>query len=226
MNARPCPRNQARLHRKCCSKSFEATKTRAISTTFLAVLFAFAPSFVEGQVIISEFLYDAEGSDTDREYVELFNAGTAPVDLTKWKISDGSNHTLNAPPKNGGVGSITLSPGAYALLVDSAADFIPLHSGVGGTIIDTVLSLPNASGAIVLIDGEGATSDSVSYDKNQGGAGDGNALARTSVSGTAFSAATPTPGRGPFATASASSPNSGGGSDTAKIGRASCRERV
>ena len=173
------------------------------------------PCAAAAQVVISEFLYDAEGSDTDREYVELFNAGASPVDLTKWKINDGSNHTLNAPPKNGGGGSRTLAPGAYALLVDSAADFIPLHSGVSVAIIDTVLSLPNVSGAITLIDDEGATADSVSYDKEQGGAGDGNALTRTGISGLTFVAASPTPGRGSFAALPRSSTDTGSDSDSA-----------
>ncbi len=154
------------------------------------------PGLASAQIVISEFLYDAPGADTDQEFVELFNAGSSAVDLTKWKINDGSNHTLNVPPKNGGTGSITIAPGAYLLLVDNATDFIALHSGLTVSVIDTVLSLTNTADTISLIDEGGAIADSISYTKDRGGAGDGNSLARVSVSGTTLTSGTPTLGTG------------------------------
>lgn len=147
------------------------------------------PSAASASIVINEFLYDAPGTDTDQEFVELYNNGASAIDLTKWKINDGSNHTLNAPPKNGGTGSISIAPGGYVLLVDNAANFIAAHSGVSGTVIDTVLSLPNTGGTISLLDDSGATADSVSYTKDQGGNGDGNSLQR---GGGAWIAAAPT----------------------------------
>ena len=174
-----------------------------------AIVLAPAPAFA--QVVISEFLYDAPGSDTDQEFVELFNAGSSAVDLTKWKINDGSNHILNVPPKNGGTGAISVAPGAYVILVDNGTNFIALHGGITSAIIDTVLSLPNTAGIISLIDGEGATVDSVSYIKDNGGAGDENSLQRTSVSGTTFVAAAATLGSG---TLTPSSGNAGSNAST------------
>ena len=147
------------------------------TTSVLLVLFALcAPALVSADVIINEFLYDAPGTDTDQEYVELLNNGSAPVDLTKWKISDGSSHTFNVPPKNGGTGSIIIAPGGYALLVDNAANFIAGHSSITGTVIDTVLSLSNLSGTISLTNDAGTVVSTVSYTKDQGANGDGNSL--------------------------------------------------
>jgi hypothetical protein len=140
------------------------------------------PLLVSADVIINEFLYDAPGTDTDQEYVELLNTGSAPVDLTKWKINDGSSHTFNVPPKNGGTGSSTIAPGGYVLLVDNAANFISAHSGVSGTVIDTVLSLANLSGTISLLDDSGTIVSTVSYTKDQGGNGDGNSLQKNGSS--------------------------------------------
>lgn len=146
-------------------------------TTSVLLLIALSVPFVaSADVIINEFLYDGPGTDTDQEYVELFNSGSAPVDLSKWKINDGSSHVLNVPPKNGGVGSITIEPGAYVLLVDNAANFIAAHPGVSGTIIDTVLSLANLGGTIALSDDTGTVVSSVTYSKDQGANGDGNSL--------------------------------------------------
>lgn len=155
----------------------------------MVLLCGLVPLPVGAQVVITEFLYDASGTDVDQEFVEIYNAGAAPVDLTKWKINDGSNHTLNVPPKNGGMGSITLAPGEFALLVDNASNFLSAHSNLSGIVIDTVLSLPNTSGTITLVDESGATGDTVSYHKDQGGAGDGNSLQK---SGTSWIAAAPT----------------------------------
>ncbi len=151
---------------------------------------AFLPVPASAAVIINEFLYDAAGTDTDQEYVELLNTGTSDIDLTKYKINDGSNHSLNVPPKNGGTGSIIVTPGGYALLVDNAANFLIAHPGFSGTIIDTVLSLSNTAATIVLLDESNAAVDSVSYTKDQGGNGDGNSVQR---SGSSWVVAVPTP---------------------------------
>lgn len=169
---------------------------------------ALLPALASAQIVISEITYDAVGSDTDQEYVEIFNAGNSAIDLTKWKVNDGSNHVLNVPPKNGGTGSITLQPGGYALLVDNAANFINLHSGISTSVIDTVLSLPNASGTVSIINESGATEDSVAYTKDMGAAGDGNSLHRTSMVSATLAAGAPTPGTGALAQSGGSSASS------------------
>lgn len=171
----------------------------------VATLLLLIPSAASAQIIISEIMYDAQGSDTDQEYVELFNAGSAAIDLSKWKFNDGSNHVLNAPPKNGGTGSITIQPGSYILLVDNATNFIALHSGISASIIDTVMTLPNASGTVSIINDSGVSEDSFSYTKDMGAAGDSNSLQKTSNG--SWVAGSPTPGTG-------SSPSSSGSLNT------------
>lgn len=126
----------------------------------------------------------------------MFNAGVDAVDLTRWKLNDGSNHALNVPPENGGTGSIVLASGAYALFVNNAANFLSLHAGIPSAVIDSVLSLTNTAGTVSLIDESGGTADSVSYTKDFGAAGDGNSLHRGSVSGTSLSAGPPSLGMG------------------------------
>jgi len=153
-------------------------------------LVALLPATASANVVISEFLYDAQGTDADQEFVEIYNSGSATVDLTKWKVNDGSNHTLNVPPKNGGTGAISLSAGSYALLVDNAANFIAAHPGLSGTIIDTVLSLSNTGVTIQLVGEDGSVADSAAYTKDLGAAGDGNSLQKN---GSSFIPAAPTP---------------------------------
>ena len=45
-----------------------------------------------GKILISELFYDAVGSDDGKEFVELYNTGTADADLSGWALrkSDGS----------------------------------------------------------------------------------------------------------------------------------------
>lgn len=179
------------------------------------------PQAVHAQVVISEFVYDAPGSDTGAEWVELFNAGSSPIDLTKWKINDGSNHVLNVPPKNGGIGSITINSGAYIVLAADATFFEGQYPDIAN-VIDTTLSLPNTSGTVSLIDDNGVTVDSFSYTKDEGASGDGNSLQRTSASETAFTVSAPTPGSGSL-TALAPD-NADSGTDNSNTGTTSTPE--
>ncbi|QQG37907.1 MAG: lamin tail domain-containing protein [Candidatus Kaiserbacteria bacterium] len=170
----------------------------AIAAALLPSAAAFIPSIVEGQVVISEIMYDVAsgvGADDTREWIEVFNAGASSVSIVGWKINDGSNHVLSEPPANGGLGSLTIQSGAYAILADDAATFRALYPSVT-TVIDTLLDLSNTTDTITLINADGAVVDTVAYTKDQGAAGDGNSLQRSSAAGTALFATGPTPGTG------------------------------
>jgi hypothetical protein len=154
-------------------------------------LFFVLPGSAHAAVVISEFLYDAPGSDTGKEWIELINTGSNPVDISKWKVNDGSNHILNAPPKNGSIGSMSIAPGAYLILVSDATGFISRYPGIG-SVIDTTLNFPNAGGTISIRDASSTIINSVSYSKSLGAAGDGNSLQKTSAG--SWISAEPTPG--------------------------------
>ena len=126
------------------------------------VVWVFAvPVFAHAQIRISEFLFNAEGADSGKEWVEIYNSGDAPVDISKWRLKIASPHALISPPKNGGIGSMIIAPHAYAVLADNAATFRQDYQDVP-TVIDTTVSLPNSKGTISLLNGE-QTVDAVSY---------------------------------------------------------------
>lgn len=153
---------------------------------FLSYHFAFA------SLVINEIMYNPQGLDTDHEWIEIFNnSSTDSVDITGWKFNDGSNHGLNQPPANGGQGSLVIPAGAYAILSGNAATFLSDHLGFSGTVIDTVMSLPNTSGTLELHKADNSLVDTVSYNSSQGANEDGNSLQKI---GTSWSGATPTPG--------------------------------
>lgn len=134
-------------------------------------------------VMINEIMYDLPGADDNREWIEIYNPTSFPADLTGWKFNDGSNHILNPPPKNGGQGSLILPPKGYAVLADNASSFLTEHPEFSGTVIDTVMSLKNTTATIKIIDNEGKEIDSLTYDKNWGGAGNGKTLEKINPTG-------------------------------------------
>lgn len=54
----------------------------------IACIAAGCQSVSLAQVIVSEVMYNPDGSDTSREWVELFNTGFTAVDLAGWRVED------------------------------------------------------------------------------------------------------------------------------------------
>lgn len=133
-------------------------------------------------------MYDLEGTDTDREWIEVYNDGSS-VDLTTWKFFEANtNHTLVLSQ-----GSGTLSTGSFAVIVQNPSAFLSDWPGYSGTIFDSSFSLSNESGETIgMKDGSLSLIDEVTYAGSvNGGAGDGNSIIG---SGSSWSAGAPTPG--------------------------------
>ena len=133
--------------------------------------FFFVFSYVYASVIVSEIMYDLEGADTGREWVEVQNDGGA-VDLTGWKFFEGGvNHGLTLVQ-----GDISLSQNSFAVIADNAEKFLLDWPGFSGTLFDSSFSLSNTGETIVLRNSELAEVDSVAYLSEWGANGDGKSL--------------------------------------------------
>lgn len=151
------------------------------------------PFLAFGEIRITEVMYDLPGADDGREWVEILNTGTESVDLTGWKFFDGSNHVLNAPPKNGGTGSLVLPASSYAMLADDAVIFLKDKS-TSVSVIDTIMSLSQQKDktyTLKLLNADGTVVHEMSYSISLGANGDGNSLQL--ISGV-WKPAIPTPG--------------------------------
>lgn len=70
---------------------------------------------------------------SNHEWVEIYNKGSVPVDLTGWKfVEDGINHGLSAFR-----GDLTLDPGEYAVIADDATNTAMDYLSFTGTLIDS-----------------------------------------------------------------------------------------
>jgi len=126
-------------------------------------------------VFINEIMYDLAGADDGREWIEIYNGDSRPVDLSKWKISENStNHNLNF------TSSSVLPPDTYAVITDDKEKFLEDYPNYSGLIFDSTFSLSN-EGEKIELKNNNLLIDSLDYCKLWGGSGDGNSLQRISL---------------------------------------------
>ncbi len=148
-----------------------AINMKRASFLFFALL---VPFFVSAKVEINEIMYDVEGADDGREWVEVFNSNSEAVDLLDWRIYEAAtNHKINLFGK--GVNFIIPSMG-YAIIADNPDKFLLDNSSFSGAVFDSSFSLNNAGEKIILKDGNLNEIDDVFYSSDWGAAGDGNSL--------------------------------------------------
>ncbi|MCK5096412.1 MAG: lamin tail domain-containing protein [Candidatus Pacebacteria bacterium] len=153
---------------------------------FVIALFFFGSAFfVSAQVEITEIMYDLEGSDTDREWVEIYNSGPDDIDLQDWRFVEveGENekrHTFLPYPKENG--DVVIRSNSYAVIVIKPESFLNDWSGFSGKILDSSFSLrqkDDIGEKLIIRDSEGNDINSVTYDPLWGASGDGNSLQRS-----------------------------------------------
>jgi len=109
------------------------------------------------EVILTEFLPNPAGSDTvdQGEFIEIYNKGTATVDLSSWQLDD----------EEGGSSPHTIADNTAI----KAGEYLVFYRG------DTKLSINNSGDSVRILHPDGEVSDSVAY---EGKAEDGQAYAR------------------------------------------------
>ncbi len=146
------------------------------------------------QVAITEIMYapNQTVSETDSEWIELYNTGPDAMNMTGWKID---NYTFDPA---------VLEPQQYLVvareLVDGTdADFDSFQSiwGTGINAVDGYFTLSNTGATIILTDEQGNLIDSVTYAPDIGGMKNGKTLEKTDTGWNESAAYGGTPGTGP-----------------------------
>lgn len=97
---------------------------------------------------LSELMYDLDGSDDKREWLEVYNDSLEPLSLDGWSLTIGdeqSRHNLTFESDKGGRGDKTLPPGASMIIASDGQTFMMENPSYTGSVADSVLSLPNYS---------------------------------------------------------------------------------
>lgn len=119
----------------------------------------FSIVMLNGQVIITEVMYNLEGSDSPNEFIELYNPTADTVDISGWRIRDkystdtieDSSNGRKIPPKGYGLimeGDYPLNDGIYTIPAQTIimkVDDKSIGNGLSGS---DSLYLMNASGDI------------------------------------------------------------------------------
>ena len=166
------------------------------------VCLVFLPFAANASVVINEVMYDAEGSDSGREWVEICSFGEA-ADISGWYLSEGGvNHRIKP---NGNEEDLVLKEGQCAVISndykttnppeDNFKKFLADFPDFSGTLLGASFFLRNSGETIEIKDKDKNVIDSFSYSEETRANGDGKTLQRRDSE---WIAAVPTPGRDNF----------------------------
>lgn len=94
---------------------------------------------------ITEIMYDPDGSDTGREWIEIYNDESAAIQISNYKLNEGdSNHTIT--------GSDILNTQQYAIIVEDIAKFRTDYPNYNGVLYRASYGpMPNSVGANIAL---------------------------------------------------------------------------
>ncbi len=142
---------------------------------YITALLSFLSSIASVYAVyISEIMYDPQGSDTSREWVEIYNDTNNAIDFTSWKLFEsGTNHGIVSYS-----GGTTVQAGGYAVIADNPVKFLTDFPNYQGVLYDSSFSLSNSGEQLILKDGTGSTIDTFTYVPSVGGNDDGSTLSK------------------------------------------------
>ena len=124
----------------------------------MLVLLAVAICFIDmvcAQVLITEVMYNPETSESDTEYVELYNQGDADVDISGWKLNTTS---VQCTIPEG----TSIKSNSSFLIADEDDSGVWPQSWPEPDFIDEI-TLGNTDSGVQLIDSKGYEVDTVGW---------------------------------------------------------------
>jgi hypothetical protein len=108
----------------------------------------------EGAIVINEIMYHPSSERTADEWIELFNRGTAGINLTGWSFSRGVDFVFP---------NVTIPAGSYLVVAANVAAFQARYPGVANVIGGWTGQLNNTDEDIELEDANGDRVDLIHY---------------------------------------------------------------
>ena len=125
-------------------------------------------------IVINEIMYNPDGTDTSREWIELYNNEALDVDISEWKLYENDvNHGLTVSQ-----GDLIIPCNEYAVITDNADSFLLDYPDFNKTLIDTTFSLGNLGELICIKDNSLTLVDCVDYLPSWGADGNSKSLER------------------------------------------------
>lgn len=138
-------------------------------------------------VRINEVMYNPSGSDSDHEWIEIYNNGS-DIDIRGWKFFENNqNHGLTLKQ-----GNWTIKNNSYAIIAEDWDTFLLDYPNFNVTLFDSSFDLKNSEGEFIAIkNGTTYFISNLTYNISIGANGDGNSLQLVNET---WYALTPTPG--------------------------------
>ena len=134
---------------------------------------------------ISEIMYNPSGSDSGREWIEIYNDNNT-INISGFKLFENSqNHNINLVN-----GSYLIEQNSYAIIADDAALFLQDYPDFNSTLFDSSFSLSNSGETIAIKNGT-LVIDELAYDSELAN-GNGKSL---SIINSSWYESIPTPGQ-------------------------------
>ncbi|GIW67279.1 MAG: hypothetical protein KatS3mg096_147 [Candidatus Parcubacteria bacterium] len=121
---------------------------------------------------ITEIMYNPEGNDLGREWIEVFNNSDQIIQILSgkngWRINDGKNHLFEE--------SLTVGPQEIFIIVQDKNLFFKDYSDFKGKLVQANFSLKNESGIIQIYDNNKNLLAGANYQSSCGGNNDGYSI--------------------------------------------------
>jgi len=125
-------------------------------------------------------MYNPEGADSGREWIEVYNTGDESIDLINYRFLENDvAHRLS--PHNPDDTGLLLEPQKYAIIADNSTKFLEDYSE-NELLIDSVFSLKNTGEELSIVNPDGEIIYTVTYDPEWGADGTGSSLQNTNLS--------------------------------------------
>jgi len=141
---------------------------------FFIIFFLISNLAFASDLYISEIMYNPQGNDEGREWIEIVNLSFSPLRIfggrKGWRFYDGSNHLFEEA-------EIILNPNEVLLIVQNKQKFLSEYTYFNGKIIEVKnMSLKNEQGFISIFDESKNLKASREYYNICGGNGNGYSL--------------------------------------------------
>src|SRR3990167_4620793 len=99
----------------------------------ICALFVLLANVAYANLVINEIMYDLEGTDTGREWIEVYNNSNSSVDISLFKLFEANtNHALSQVG-----GSTSIGAQSYAIISSDPAKFKIDWPNFNGIIFDS-----------------------------------------------------------------------------------------
>lgn len=150
--------------------------------TFITLSVLLAGIIQAQALVISEIMYDPQGTNTNRVWIEVFNDTDSAVNMTGWKFFEsGVNHGITAYQ-----GGASLPASGYAVIADSPIKFLADYPSYSGILLDSSFPTLPSGGEVLSLKASSSASPAYTVDYAPyvllGGNNDGSTLSLVSGS--------------------------------------------